>query len=86
MNRRDFIASVMAAATTQVAMAEEPTKRAQGQQPVKSFRIGYLTWGTTDERVPQLFAKALQEIGWIEEKNMRSCIGALATVPRRCQC
>jgi len=44
MNRRDFIASVMAAATTQVAMAEEPTSAGPATRKViqnRLFDLGY---------------------------------------------
>jgi len=66
MRRRDFIASLMAAATTQVAVAEEPTKtyRLAIAHPALSVaelqRVQYL----------QVFLEELRRLGYVEGKNL----------------
>jgi putative ABC transport system substrate-binding protein len=66
MNRRDLIASLMAAATTRVAVAEEPTKTYRlaivgASLPVPEVQR-YPPW--------RLFLEELRRLGYVEGKNL----------------
>jgi len=66
MKRRDFIASLMAAATTQYAVAEEPTKTYRLAFATVAFPVAEL------QRLPrvQAFLEELRRLGYVEGQNL----------------
>jgi putative tryptophan/tyrosine transport system substrate-binding protein len=66
MKRREFIASLMAAATTQATAAEEPTKTYRLAIAGATFPVAEM------QRLPrvQAFLEELRRLGYVEGKNL----------------
>lgn len=66
MRRRDFIASLMAAATAQLAVAEAPTKIYRLAFATVAFPVAEL------QKIPRVRAllEELRRLGYVEGKNL----------------